>query len=82
MLQNYINQLPGSDDAPSLVQNKYYAADAVAIDIDKQVVTCTEDGVEEFDVKFDMLAIATGSQVCYLPDSLLVGEKGNMLLCA
>ncbi|EIE24104.1 mitochondrial type-II NADH dehydrogenase [Coccomyxa subellipsoidea C-169] len=56
--------LPLTDIQPQLkqLQNKYYAADAVAIDKDKQVVTCTEDGVEEFDVKFDMLAIATGSQ--------------------
>ncbi len=45
------------------MQNKYYAADAVAINKDSRTVTCTDDGQREFDVRFDMLAIATGSQV-------------------
>ncbi|KAK9906340.1 hypothetical protein WJX75_000240 [Coccomyxa subellipsoidea] len=56
--------LPLTDIQPQLKQpqNKYYAADAVAINKDSRVVTCTEDGEREFDVKFDMLAIATGSQ--------------------
>jgi len=35
----------------------------VAINKDSKVVTCTEDGDRTFDVKFDVLAIATGSQV-------------------
>ena len=45
------------------LQNKYFAADALAIDHDRKVVTCN-DGVSEdnFEVTYDKLAIATGSQ--------------------
>lgn len=55
-------------------QNKYYAADAVAIDKDTKMVTCTEDGERTFDVKFDVLAIATGSQV-WLSNSYSSGSS-------
>lgn len=46
-----------------LVQNKYYAADAVTINKETRTVTCMDDGQRQFNVRFDMLAIATGSQV-------------------
>ncbi|BDA46213.1 Internal alternative NAD(P)H-ubiquinone oxidoreductase A1 [Coccomyxa sp. Obi] len=56
--------LPLTDIQPQLKQpqNKYYAADAVAINKDTRIVTCMDDGQRQFDVRFDMLAIATGSQ--------------------
>ena len=45
------------------MQNKFFLADALAIDHDRKVVTCN-DGVsnDKFEVKYDKLAIATGSQ--------------------
>ena len=45
------------------MQNKFFLADALAIDHDRKVVTCN-DGVsnDNFEVKYDKLAIATGSQ--------------------
>ena len=45
------------------MQNKFFLADALAIDHDRKVVTCN-DGVsnDRFEVKYDKLAIATGSQ--------------------
>ena len=44
------------------LQNKYYAADAIAVDHTKQTVTCKEISEKTFDVRYDVLAIATGSQ--------------------
>ncbi len=46
-----------------LLQNKYFSADALGIDHDRKVVTCN-DGMSQdnFEVKYDKLAIATGSQ--------------------
>ncbi len=46
-----------------VMQNKFFLADALAIDHDRKVVTCN-DGVskDNFEVKYDKLAIATGSQ--------------------
>lgn len=45
------------------MQNKFFLADALAIDHNRKVVTCN-DGVsnDNFEVKYDKLAIATGSQ--------------------
>ena len=43
-------------------QNKYYAADAVAVDPLDRKVSCVELDGRTFDVGFDLLAIATGSQ--------------------
>jgi NADH dehydrogenase FAD-containing subunit len=43
-------------------QNKYYAADAVAVDPLEQSISCVELEGRTFDVKYDVLAIATGSQ--------------------
>lgn len=45
------------------MQNKYFAADALAIDHDRKVVTCNDGSSEDnFEVAYDKLAIATGSQ--------------------
>ena len=43
------------------MQNKYYAADAIAVSHTDQKVTCKEVSAKTFDVHYDVLAIATGS---------------------
>ena len=49
--------------AVCILQNKYFSADALAIDHNRKVVTCKEGTSEDnFEVKYDKLAIATGSQ--------------------
>ena len=49
--------------AVSMLQNKYFAADALAIDHDRKVVTCNNGTSDcNFEVMYDKLAIATGSQ--------------------
>ena len=45
------------------LQNKYFSADALAIDHDRKVVTCNNGASKDnFEVAYDKLAIATGSQ--------------------
>ena len=45
------------------LKNKYFSADALAIDHDRKVVTCSDGSSEDnFEVAYDKLAIATGSQ--------------------
>ena len=49
------------------MQNKYYAADAVSVDPMDKSITCVELDGRTFDVQYDLLAIATGSQGRLLP---------------
>ena len=44
------------------MQNKYYAAEVIAVDHNDQKITCKEVSDKTFDVRYDILAIATGSQ--------------------
>ena len=50
-------------DMALALQNKFFLADALAIDHDRKVVTCNNGSSEDnFEVAYDKLAIATGSQ--------------------
>ncbi len=58
-----MRQLLGLIALTSALQNKFFLADALAIDHDRKVVTCNNGSSEDnFEVAYDKLAIATGSQ--------------------
>lgn len=46
-----------------------FLAKALSVDPAARKVSCMDDGESTFDVDYDILAIATGSQVCYLSHS-------------
>ena len=58
----YRSHTEQSKPCAACMQNKYYAADAVAVDPMDKSITCVEEDGRTFDVKYDVLAIATGSQ--------------------
>ena len=58
-----MRQLLALLDVEFALQNKFFLADALAVDHDRKVVTCNNGSSEDnFEVAFDKLAIATGSQ--------------------